>query len=252
MRSLFTRILPQEQSFSPGSENLQIRRSNGSLYLSFLLVALVLSAYFFIPGVGNWINHAVEILASNDNERIETWIGQFGWFGPVLLVLAMVGQMFLLVVPTTLLLVVCILAYGPAWGSVLALFSIYAASSVGYFLGRGLGALTVENMLGSKTRKKSTDFVEKYGFWAIFITRLNPFLSNDVVSLVSGIIKIGYWKFISASLAGIAPLIALIAIMREDFQNLVVVLLASSAIVLLLFCAHIFMDKKRKPILQTK
>lgn len=217
-----------------------IRKSRSPLWISVVIVSLGFAVYMLIPQVHDWINNAVETLSSNDRERTKNWVGGFGWFGPVLLVLAMIGQMFLVVVPTTALLVVSVLAYGPVWGSAIGLVAIYAASSVGYLIGRGFGAITVEKILGSKARNKSTDFLDKYGFWAVFITRLNPFLSNDVVSLVSGMLKMGYWKFTLASLAGIAPLILFIAVLGENFQNLLSLLLVISAAMLILFCGYAF------------
>ncbi len=64
----------------------------------------------------------------------------------------------------------------------------------------------MKKILGTKTEGKIANFIDDYGFWAVFITRLNPFLSNDAISFVAGMLRMGYWKFISATLAGIAPL----------------------------------------------
>lgn len=221
-----------------------IRKSRFPLVISAAVVVLVLAVYAFIPEVRTWISSAVNILASNDQVGIKSWIGSFSWFGPVLLVLAMVAQMFLVVVPTTALLVVCILAYGPVWGSTIALVAMYAASSAGYLIGRAFGSFTVERILGSKAKGHTTVFLEKYGFWAVFITRLNPFLSNDVVSLVSGMIKMDYWKFTAASLAGITPLILLIAVLGENTEHMLFLLFLCSAALLILFFGISFYRRK--------
>lgn len=222
------------------------KKSKFSIYFTLAVSALIIFSYLFIPQVASFIDHSFEVLGSNDEDRIKSWINNFSWFGPLLLILAMVLQMFLLVVPTTLLLVVCILAYGPVWGSLISLIAIFSASSVGYLLGRNLGFLTVERILGNSIRNRITLFLEKYGFWAIFITRLNPFLSNDAVSLVSGILKINYWKFIFASLTGITPLILILAVFGESAENLLY-LLIGSAIVLAILCGYVFLIRKRTP-----
>lgn len=232
------------ESFSTTLADEAVRKSRVPLLISAALVVLASAVYAFIPEVQNWIHKAVSILASNDKAVIESWIGSFSWFGPVLLVLAMVAQMFLVVVPTTALLVICILAYGPVWGSAIALVAIYAASSAGYFIGRAFGPFTTEKILGSKARQKTTVFLEKYGFWAIFITRLNPFLSNDVVSLVGGMLKMDYWKFTGASLAGIVPLILLIAVLGENTEDLLFLLFLCSAGLLLLVFGIAFYQRK--------
>ncbi|NJX17605.1 TVP38/TMEM64 family protein, partial [Tamlana crocina] len=95
-----------------------------------------------------------------------------------------------------------VLAYGPVWGSFIILAAVFSASSVGYFIGRYLGPVIVEKLIGHKNEKKISDFIDDYGFWAVIVTRLNPFLSNDAISFVAGILKMGYWKFIGATLVG--------------------------------------------------
>ncbi|MCY2688443.1 TVP38/TMEM64 family protein [Salinimicrobium sp. TH3] len=215
-----------------------------SLFITFIIVALTFLTYVFIPEVQLWMHDAIRVLISNDQENIRSWVTNFGWFGPILLVLAMIGQMFLMVIPTTLLLIVCIVAYGPIWGSALALFAIYSASSAGYFIGRVFGSFTVEKLLGSTAKARTTVFLEKYGFWAIFITRLNPFLSNDVVSLVSGMVKMDYWKFSFASITGITPLILIIAFFGESTQTLTYLLVGSGIALVILVGYKIILKKK--------
>lgn len=235
---------------SPALPEATVRESKFPLILSIAVVVLLILFYFLIPGVQEFFNEAFNILTSNDKQRIKLWVDSFSWFGPALLILAMVAQMFFLVIPTLMLMVVCVLAYGPIWGSLIAFAAIYSASSVGYFIGRCFGPVLVEKLIGRKAKQKGSDFLISYGFWAIFITRINPFLSNDAVSLVSGILRMGYWKFIGASLAGIAPLIIFIAILGESTQKLQTGLLWCSVISLLIFGVYIFLDNKRKQ--QTK
>lgn len=221
-----------------------IKKSKLPLMLSAAVVVLSVSVYLFIPEVRDWIQDAIFILSGNDQVAIENWISGFSWFGPFLLILAMVAQMFLVVVPTTLILVVCILAYGPLWGSAIALVAIYTASTAGYFIGRTFGSLTVERILGSKAKTRTTVFLEKYGFWAIFITRLNPLLSNDMVSLIGGMVKMDYWKFTTASIAGIIPLILVIAIFGESPQTLMMLIIVSGITLVVLLGFKVFLKKK--------
>ena len=73
-----------------------------------------------------------------------------------------------------------------------------------------------------------------------------PFRSNDAISFVAGILKMNYWKFISATILGIAPLTFLIAITGEDIDSLKIGLLWGSIVSLLIFGIYIWWDKKRK------
>ena len=185
------------------------------------------------------------MLTSDDEARVKKWVEGFGWFGPVVIVLAMVIQMFLLVIPTILLMIVSTLAYGPVWGSIINFTAVIIASSVGYAIGKYLGLSFIERLVGEKTTKKITTFIENYGFWAVVITRINPFLSNDAISFVAGILKMNYWKFISATAVGITPLILLIAITGQNTDSLKTGLLYGSVASLIIFGGYIWWDKKR-------
>jgi len=68
--------------------------------------------------------------------------------GPIVLILAMIARIFLLVVPTILLMVGWILVYGPVWGSLIVLASVNAASSVGYLIGGYFGDSIVTKIIG--------------------------------------------------------------------------------------------------------
>lgn len=221
-------------------------KSNLPLYITIgFLVALVVS-YFLVPSVKDFFDEAWSVLTSDDEARIEQWVSGFGWLGPIVLVVAMVAQLFLLVVPSILLMVVSVLAYGPIWGSVIIIVSVFAASTVGYFIGSYFGDVLVKRIIGKKSEKKVASFLEDYGFWAVIVTRFNPFLSNDAISFVGGVLSMGYWRFMGATMVGILPLTGFIAVFGKNIDNLKMGLLWGSLISLLVFGIYIWWDKRRK------
>ncbi|PZX51040.1 TVP38/TMEM64 family protein [Algoriphagus chordae] len=222
------------------------KKSRTPLYLSILLISVLVVCYFTIPPVNHFLTEAWNVLTSDDEAQIETWVEGFGWFGPFLIIVAMVLQMFLLIIPSILLMIAAIFAYGPIWGAIISLIAVGLASTVGYVIGRLVGSTFVTRLLGEKTLKKVSSFIESYGFWAVIITRINPFLSNDAISFVTGILKMNYWKFLAATLAGITPLILLIAITGKNTNTLKSGLLWGSIACLVIFAGHIFWDKRKE------
>lgn len=229
------------------TKNTSSKKSKLPLYLSLLFVAILVVCYFIIPSVNDFFNEAWNVLTSDDEARIKKWVEGFGWLGPIVIILAMILQMFLLVIPTILLMIVAILAYGTIWGSILIFVAVLIASSVGYMIGRYMGSSLIERLLGEKTTKKVISFIENYGFWAVVISRINPFLSNDAISFVAGILKMNFLKFISATAVGITPLILLIAITGHNTDSLKNGLLWGSIGSLIIFGGYIWWDKKRRP-----
>lgn len=221
-------------------------KSKLPLYISIGLIVAIVAAYFLVPAVKEFLDEAWQVLTSDNEDRLKEWVAGFGWFGPVILVLAMIVQMFLLVIPSILLMVVSILAYGPIWGSVIVFASVFAASSVGYFIGNYFGDTLVTKIIGKKSEEKVESFLEDYGFWAVIITRFNPFLSNDAISFVGGLLRMGYWKFLGATMVGITPLTLFIAIFGKSTDGLKMGLLWGSLVSLIAFGIYVWWDKRHK------
>ena len=223
-----------------------IQQSKAPLFVSLGIIIVLILLYFLVPSYQQFLNEAWQVLTSNDETRIENWVSEFGWFGPVVLILAMVFQMFLIVIPSLALMVVAVLAYGPVWGSIISASGVFVASTTGYVIGKYFGPVLVKKMIGSSSEEKVENFINDYGFWAVVITRFNPFLSNDAISFVGGVLKMGYWRFIGATLLGISPLILFIAILGNNTESMKTGLICGSVVSLILFVSYVWWDKRRK------
>lgn len=225
-------------------ETTDIKQSKTPLYISAGIIVLLILTYFFVPSVNAFMEEGWQVLTSGDEQRTRIWVSQFGWRGPLIIVAAMILQMFLLVIPTPVLMVVAILAYGPFWGSLILLVAIFSASSIGYSIGRYFGPVIVEKLIGPRSNRKISGFIDDYGFWAVIVARISPFLSNDAISFVAGILRMGYWKFIGATLAGITPLILFIAYLGGNYERLKTGLIWASVTSILLFVIFVWWDRK--------
>ncbi len=229
-------------------ENQGQKQSKWPLILSGLIITGLIVSYFTIPEVKSFFTEAYNVLTSEDEERISKWVGKLGFWGPFFIVITMTVQMFLIVIPSPLLMIVAVLAYGPYWGVAISILAIFVASSVGYAIGRYLGQVTINKIIGHKKEQKLEFYVERYGVWAVIITRLAPMLSNDAISFVGGILRMGYWKFIGATLAGITPLAVLIAYFGENNDRLKSGLIWTTVVSLVLFIIYIIWDHKKNPV----
>lgn len=216
------------------------------LFISVLIIASLVGCYYLWPSFQRFVNDAYHVLTSNNEARISQWVSQFGAWGPVLILVAMIAQMFLFVIPSVIVMVVTILAYGPLWGSVITVAGILLVSSLGYLIGMYLGPVTVGKLVGSDTQKKIRYYMNEYGVWAVIIARVNPLFSNDATSFMGGLLKMGYWRFIAGTFAGILPLTIGIAILGEDFERLKTGLLWVSLFSVAALAAYIVFDRKRK------
>ncbi len=227
------------------SNHKNTKNNKWSLIISGIILGGIIIAYFTIPGVHDFFKEAYHVLTSQNEERISAWVGKMGFWGPLFIIFTMILQMFLIVIPSPLLMLVSILAYGPFWGSLIAIAAIFTASTVGFFVGKFLSHLTVEKIIGKKKEKKLEYYVNRYGFWAVVITRLTPFLSNDAISFVAGIVKMTYWKFIGATLTGIVPLTILFAWFGENNERLKTGLIWTVVVSAVVFAGYVVYDRRK-------
>ena len=210
------------------------------------LVTAAILSYFLVPDFQRFVDEAVAVLTSDDQLRIERWVSGFGVWGPVFIVVAMVVQIFLIVIPSVVLMVVATLAYGPWWGSLLSLLAVLVASSLAYYVGWHAGQALVDKLIGEKAEAQVNHYIRKYGVWAIVLFRVSPFLSNDAISFVAGVGEMRYPKFIAATAGGIAPLIAVIAYVGKDTETLESSMIWVSALTAAAFVGYLVYQKAIK------
>ncbi|MFW5854138.1 MAG: TVP38/TMEM64 family protein [Thermodesulfobacteriota bacterium] len=215
------------------------------LFWGLWIVALLLISYFKYPEVRNLADQAYQALISGDEELLQDWLGQLGAWGPVAIVITMTVQMFLLVVPSIVLIVVSVVSYGPLWGLLLIVASVIVASTIGYCIGSLLSRITVKKIVGHEKEEKLERYVDRYGLWVIVITRLSPLFSSDAVSFVSGLLNMNYWKFMAATLAGIIPLTGLVAFFGSGNRHLEYGLTIISIVSVIGLAVYIYFDRRR-------
>lgn len=212
---------------------------------SIIFVLLLILSYFVIPGFREFIQEAYTILLSDDKAEVKAWVSELGIWGPLFIIVAMVVQIFLFFMPSPVLMVISVLAYGPIWGTLLAIVSVIVSSTVGYLVGLMIGEDALYKLIGKSKKEKLESYAAQYGVWVVFISRLSPAFSNDAVSLVSGIVKFKFWKFILATIAGITPLAILIAWFGGNNDRLQSGLIWISIIGVAFLIGYIIFDRRR-------
>ena len=58
-------------------ETTSVKKSKAPLIVSGIIIIGLVAAYFFIPGVRDFLTEAWTVLTSNDEERITNWVSDF-------------------------------------------------------------------------------------------------------------------------------------------------------------------------------
>ena len=211
-----------------------------------IVVLLLFGAFYaFDPDFRNWLSEAYSVFSTGEIEPIHDFLYDYRDIGYLILLGAFLFQMFLFVLPSVTVMILSVLMYGPIKGALLSIAGITIAATVAYFLGKALSTTFLDKLIGHKSREKMTRFLENYGFWTVVVFRVSPFFSNDAVSFVAGMVRMNYFRFISATVLGITPLAVLIGYYGRSIQSMENGLIIASIVGLIGLGLYIYVDKKK-------
>lgn len=215
-------------------------------FLSLLLLGSLVVLYFASPTVQQTVNEGFRLAKAGDEAALAKWFEQFGIWGPIAIILFMVLQMFLIIFPSWLPMVVATIGYGPIWGVVISIAAVIVASGIGYWIGQAFGARARDRFISQKKEEEISEALEEYGFGTVVLFRLSPFLSTDAISIIAGLLGMRFVPYLLATLAGITPLAIGIAYFTRDLDKLKTGLYWLGGIGVILYGLYIWLDRKRK------
>lgn len=145
-----------------------------------------------------------------NRDALEQLVEQSGLWGP----LVIIGLMILAVVasplPSAPIAMAAGAAYGHVWGTVHVVIGAEIGALIAFGLARVLGHDTLRRVFGEQI--DTGLFGSQNALTGtVFVSRLMPFLSFDLVSYAAGLSNLHAWRFALATLAGIIPASFLIA-----------------------------------------
>lgn len=143
-------------------------------------------------------------------ENLQVFLSGYGVWSP----LVFMGIQAIAVVFSQLPNIPLTMAAGALWGSWLGfLYSLIGAllgGCIAFLLSRWLGKDFVKKLVGERYEFVE-DLSEKHLVVTIFVLRLVPFLSFDVISYGAGLTTIKFRNFLLATLLGMIPMTLLFA-----------------------------------------
>jgi uncharacterized membrane protein YdjX (TVP38/TMEM64 family) len=112
--------------------------------------------------------------------------------------------------PQFVLILACVVAFGPEQGFWFAWIATVISGAVTYFTGRLAGAET-RKRLGGATGGRFTRFMGKNAFLASLIVRFVPTAPFVVVNTAFGAARVNFWPYIGGLILGVLPKTAIFA-----------------------------------------
>lgn len=161
-------------------------------------------AYLLSVGFRSEVDRAVAILGRGDVAGLKDYILSFGVWAPIVSALLMVLQALVAPLPAFVLSFANGLAFGTFWGGILSLVSASLAAAVSFWIARLLGRGPVEALVGRAHLGAADRWFLRWGAYAILVARLVPVVSFDVISYAGGLTRLGFWRFMLATVVGMA------------------------------------------------
>jgi uncharacterized membrane protein YdjX (TVP38/TMEM64 family) len=169
----------------------------GKLLVGFSILITLVVAYWLLRHSG-----ALSIIL--DGAALRDWISQLGILGPVAIIGLMAFAILVSPIPSAPIAIAAGAVYGHIWGTLYVLLGAEAGALAAFATGRLLGYEALHRWFGDRL---SVGLLGSQNtlMGVIFVSRLLPFISFDLVSYAAGLTVLSFWRFAVATLAGIVP-----------------------------------------------
>ena len=213
-----------------------VRTSRTVRYLRFVVVvgiaAIFALAYSLSENFRVEVARAVGILGQGDVGVLRDYLLSFGALAPLASVAAMILQALIAPVPVFLVVFANGLTFGVLWGWLLSLAGLILASTVCFWISRSLGRGPVEALAGKAGLESADRWFARWGVWAVLFARLVPGMAFDAVSFAAGLSRMGFGRFLVATVVGSAPSTFIYAYLGRQAPQYVWALLALTVVVI--------------------
>lgn len=180
------------------------RLRNTFVWLIPLSLLLVVSWSWFSDGL------VAQIVQSNNVEsqmkQIQLFVEGFGAAAPLVYVGLVTIEVVLAPIPGLMLYAPGGIIFGPVIGGALSLLGNVLGAAIACGVTRSIGNSWLSRFFTQQQLEQVQSKIEARGAWWIFLLRLNPLTSSDIVSYAAGFTSIPIRNVVFATACGMAPL----------------------------------------------
>jgi len=212
------------------------------IFVSVAVIIIFIGIYWGLSATDNlslWV----------DSAAISAFIQRFGAWGPVFIIATMIIAVVMSPIPSAPIALAAGAAYGHAWGALYVLIGAELGALAAYGIARYLGFDVMRRWFGSRLESGLLGS-QSWLMGIVFISRLVPFISFDLVSYAAGLTSLSFWRFALATFTGTIPSSFLLAhfggeMSSADPQRIGIAVILLGAMTLVTFGAHWFSRQYR-------
>ncbi len=165
------------------------------------LCVIVIAA---LVAVWIWLSTTGMLGTLLDPTALEQRVNALGLWGPAALIVIMAVAIVVSPLPSAPIAMAAGAAYGHIWGTIYVIAGAEIGALIAFGLAHMLGYQFMHRWFGDQIR---TGWLGSQNTltWLVFVSRLIPFISFDVVSYAAGLTPISTLRFAVATLFGLVP-----------------------------------------------
>ena len=139
-----------------------------------------------------------------DAEVLRETVGSLGIWGPSVIAGLITIAVVISPIPSAPIALAAGAIFGHVWGTVYVLVGAELGAIIAFGLARVLGYDLLRRWFGNRLDVGLLGS-QNVLMLSVFLSRLMPFISFDIVSYAAGLTSLTFWRFAMATLAGIVP-----------------------------------------------
>lgn len=167
-----------------------------------IIVALICS-YIALSSAG-------VITLLQDGAVLKHWIQTLGAIGPLLIIGLMMTAIIMSPIPSAPIALAAGAIYGHTAGTVYVVIGSELGAITAFYIARLVGIDLLQKWVGDRLTNGMLGS-QNVLMGIVFLSRLLPFVSFDLISYAAGVTPLKFWRFALATLAGIIPASFLLA-----------------------------------------
>jgi len=204
-------------------------------------------ALLFALGAAYWLLHDSTLIATIlDAGALKSLVGRLGAWGPAAVIGLMALAILVSPIPSAPIALAAGALYGHTWGTLYVLLGAEIGALAAFGIARLVGYEALRGWLGERVSRGWLGSQNAL-MGLVFVSRLLPFVSFDVISYAAGLTVLSAWRFALATLAGIVPASFLLAhfgaeMVAGEAQQAMIAVLGLGALVALPFVVKLARD----------
>ena len=147
-----------------------------------------------------------DLVAVDKLDLLDEFFEGLGVFAPLAYVALVTVEVVVAPIPGTILYAPAGVIFGGLWGGTFSLIGNVLGAVVSFILMRMLGRSAFERFIEHEHLERFEQRVSDNGALVLFLLRVNPLTSSDIVSYAAGATSMPVWKLLVGTTLGMAPL----------------------------------------------